>query len=714
MQDLITGFQEITPYNKTIDLKADFVMVYGQRDYAVRALKWQEKGYRTALMTGVAWGDYQDYLDGAYDGTSHRDESQQSQSGHKAEHCSPDTPYMIPTISFIDYLTEQLKKAIDDGVCEIFLEEPEIFSSCGYSEAFKREWQVFYRELWQPPHEGYDTFYKASVLKANLYRRCLSRLSEALKDYAMTRYNRIIKIYAALHSIVNYTQWNIVSPNSLLCGIDELDGFIAQVWTGTSRCEVPYEGVKSILTFEAAIIEYGILAELTRRSQKDIYFLHDPVEDSGSMSWQFYKDSYLQTVAASLFYPEIYKYEIVPWPDRVFNGSYKNDDGTITAIPDSYRAELLVIMQALRNMKTDDIRWDTPQYPIGLLLSDSMMYQRFYRPDDMGVCFPFSKGDGCYNKDDLRSFSPLYGLTLPLIKHGIFLRPVLLDRVGVTDNFLSDVRLLILSYEFMKPLNRVVHNELAAFIANGGVLIYVGDDSDPYHHVPGWWNSFGSTDDTPFSHLKRLLSIELNSGKPEEIGIHSYGLGLLIHLAKHPSVLTRSAQEAKRLRDAVDIGLRHLSLPVIKTNEAFIMRRGAYVTAHRMASNEQKEEVTVGGTLINLTDMKLCVTSGYPLKQGSSAILYDLEYGISQHKGRPFIAASSMQADEQEITNKGFKFKLSGADGGMGVIRIYIGTKPKSVTFSGKLLDFDYDDSSGTVYVTVQSNPNKKLMHIEF
>ena len=37
---------------------------------------WRERGYRVHLMTGVSWGNYQDYLYGGFDGTNHVDNAQ--------------------------------------------------------------------------------------------------------------------------------------------------------------------------------------------------------------------------------------------------------------------------------------------------------------------------------------------------------------------------------------------------------------------------------------------------------------------------------------------------------------------------------------------------------------------------------------------------------------------------------------------------------------
>ena len=51
------------------------------------------------------------------------------------------------------------------------MEEPEFWDRSGYSEAFKREYEIYYKEPWRPQHEDLDVQYKSARLKAYLYSR---------------------------------------------------------------------------------------------------------------------------------------------------------------------------------------------------------------------------------------------------------------------------------------------------------------------------------------------------------------------------------------------------------------------------------------------------------------------------------------------------------------------------------------------------------------
>ena len=148
-----TGVQDSAPYAEEYSLQSDFVMVYGlDNDLAGRIREYRKHGYITHLMTGISWGDYQDYLNGSFDGRSHWDEAQTDRNGHPVLHgfnvpC-PDVPYMVPTDAFADYLISKIKPAIDEGVNDIHMEEPEFWAHSGYSDAFRREYRIYYGEDW--------------------------------------------------------------------------------------------------------------------------------------------------------------------------------------------------------------------------------------------------------------------------------------------------------------------------------------------------------------------------------------------------------------------------------------------------------------------------------------------------------------------------------------------------------------------------------------
>ncbi len=86
----LTGYQASGDFRPSVDLQCDFVMVYGIDDTMPdRIRQYREKGYVIHLMTGIAWGEYQDYLDGKWDGRKHWDEGQVERSGKDVIHNPP-------------------------------------------------------------------------------------------------------------------------------------------------------------------------------------------------------------------------------------------------------------------------------------------------------------------------------------------------------------------------------------------------------------------------------------------------------------------------------------------------------------------------------------------------------------------------------------------------------------------------------------------------
>ena len=121
-----TTFQSGQSWRPTLDNRADAVMVYGvggnPSDKAdpgsveSRLASWRERGYETHFMTGIAWGGYQDYFTGAWDGAAHLDEGQVRMAGDTIWHGRL-VPYIVPTENYLAYFRERvIKRVIDAGV----------------------------------------------------------------------------------------------------------------------------------------------------------------------------------------------------------------------------------------------------------------------------------------------------------------------------------------------------------------------------------------------------------------------------------------------------------------------------------------------------------------------------------------------------------------------------------------------------------------------
>ena len=302
-QEQRLSFQTSGPWNPRVNLNADVAMVYGiDRTLPERMKSWRDRGYITQVMTGVAWGQYQDYLFGRWDGKNHEDEAQAEKSGAKIGH-GRDVYYMSPGPSYGEYLASGVRKALDAGAEAVYLEEPEFWVRGGWNEGFKREWKDYYHEDWVAPDASPEAQYRASKLKYYLYRRALAQVFASVKQWGQ-EHSKSIPCYVPTHSLINYVHWHIVSPESSLLQVG-CDGYIAQVWTGTSRTPNFYRNVKKERTFETAFLEYGAMQNLVRASGRRVWYLNDPIEDNANHTWNDYRTNWQNTLTASLLQPDV-------------------------------------------------------------------------------------------------------------------------------------------------------------------------------------------------------------------------------------------------------------------------------------------------------------------------------------------------------------------------------------------------------------------------
>jgi hypothetical protein len=114
------------------------------------------------------------------------------------------------------------------------------------------------------PDSSSDAQYRASKLKCFLYRRTLAQVLDSVKQYDR-EHGVINPCYVGAHSLINYAHWTIVSPESSLIDVG-VDGYIAEVRTGTARTPNVYEGRRKERTFTTAFLEYRAMQNLVRGS----------------------------------------------------------------------------------------------------------------------------------------------------------------------------------------------------------------------------------------------------------------------------------------------------------------------------------------------------------------------------------------------------------------------------------------------------------------
>lgn len=688
-----TAFQTSSPWIPQIDVRSDIAIVYGVNDhkdisFEERVASWRKRGYTTHFMTGIAWGQYQDYFLGKWDGKNHLSEGQVERNGDTIWH-GKYVPYIVPVKSFLEYMkTAIIKRVIDAGITSIYLEEPEFWARAGYSDAFKQEWQAYYGFPWRAQHESPENTYLSSKLKYQLYYNAIKEVSAYAKAYGKEK-GQEVKVFIPTHSLVNYSSWKIVSPEASLASLPSVDGYIAQVWTGTSREPTYFNGTEKERVFENAFLEYGSMVSMTAPTGRKMFFLTDPIED-WPRDWADYKKNYQATFTAKLLYPTVNNYEVMPWPERIYTRPYKlaNSDSAVL-IPDYYATQMQVMVNALNNMptSTQQVSGDNG---IGVLMGNSLMFQRF--PTHNGFEDP--------------QFSNFYGQTLPLLKRGVPVQTVHMENLGY-ENTLKNVQVLVMSYSNMKPMNPEIHEQLTHWVKQGGVLLYVGKDDDPYQGVMEWWNTNGNTYKTPAQHLFKLLGLqEITSNSKTSVG---KGTVYLIRQNPKDFVLRNNQDKAyvSLVEQAFATATRGKSL-TFKNN--FYLERGPYDLISVLDESISQESYTVKNRVIDLFDPKLPIRSGKEVKPGEQAFLYNLSRVENQAK--PQVLASASRIYEEQQSRGQYQFLSKSPANTFNSMRILLPNQPRAVLLTdqtGKaveILEQTWDDSSKTSYLRFKNDPD--------
>ncbi|GET23998.1 hypothetical protein [Prolixibacter sp. NT017] len=701
-----TTFQTSREWMPTIDVRADAVMVYGvggnpsdrskRVSFEERLKSWRDHGYVAHFMTGIAWGEYQDYFTGQWDGKMHLDEGQVQQNGDTIWHGHM-VPYIVPSENYLKYLKEKhVKRVIDAGVKAIFMEEPEFWARAGYSEAFRREWKAFYGFDWRPQDKSPENTYLANKLKYHLYYRALNEVFTYAKEYGKSK-GMDVKCYVPTHSLVNYSQWKIVSPEASLASLPCVDGYIAQVWTGTSREPNYFNGKAKERVFETAFLEYGSMVSMTAPTHRKLFLLTDPVED-WPRNWQDYKQNYEATFTAELLYPTVNNYEVMPWPERIYTRPYRlaGSDKEVL-IPRYYSTQMQVMINALNKMPVSNHAVSGSQ-GISILMSNSLMFQQF--PEHDGYRDP--------------RFSNFYGQTLPLLKRGVPVGISHMENLSYPEA-LKNTKVLIMSYSNMKPMSGEGHEYLTNWVQNGGVLIYCGRDDDPYQSVEEWWNKEGNRYKAPSEDL--FVKMGLNPDLPA--GQYTVGKGVVYVIREDPKeFVLKKGGDASFIHIVKNAYEKSAHAGKLVFKNSFYLERGSYDIVSVVDEGVDSKPFTIHGAFIDLYDPKLPVLSVKTVQPGREALLFDLHRVKSKKK--PQVLAAAARVYDETRKRKQYSFLVKSPLKTTNSMRILLPKKPRKVQAQdagGNELpnvQTSWDNQSHTYWMGFENSPDGITVKIEW
>ncbi|MDN3582345.1 hypothetical protein [Mucilaginibacter flavus] len=688
-----TAFQTASPWMPEIDVRADIAIVYGVNDrpgmsFEQRVQTWRDHGYQTNFMTGIAWGDYKDYFLGKWDGKNHLGVGQVTMKGDTIFH-GKDMPYVVPDASFIEYMkTAVVKRVIDAGITNIFLEEPEFWARAGYSAGFKQQWQTFYGFPWKPQDASAENTYLSSKLKYHLYFDAIKQVSSYAKAYGKSK-GVNIKVFIATHSLVNYSSWQIVSPEASLASLPGIDGYIAQVWTGTSREPTYFNGLQKERVFENAYLEYGSMVSMTAPTGRKMFFLTDPIEDR-EKDWADYKRNYQATFTAKLLYPIVSDYEVMPWPERIYTHPYKvAGTNEKTLIPQYYSTQMQIMVNALNSMPPS-VNKVTGVNGIGVLMSNTLMFQRF----------------PTHNGYDDPQFSNFYGQTLPLLKRGVPVQTVHMENLQYAAS-LKNIKVLVISYANMKPVSAAIHQQLTAWVKQGGVLIYCGRDDDPYQSVMEWWDTKGNKFTAPSQHLFKLLGINPTKTNQQ----FKVGKGAVYVMRQNPKeYVLQTGKDSAYISTVKQAYEKDAHAGELSFKNSLYLERGPYDIISVLDENADSKPYTVKGPVIDLFDPQLPVLANKVVNPGEQSLLIDL--ARVANKNIPQVLTSASRIYSEGVTPNSYSFIAKSPVKTLNSARVLLPVQPKQIVVTdskGQVIadvKTTWDTSSNTLYLGFANSPD--------
>lgn len=455
-----TTFQTGAAYEPRLDLQTDAVIVYS--DDPARINGWRQAGYLIQTMGGFR--DYAPYAEANPGSVQTRKNGEPMQIQGSF--------YLAPTEDRKQRQLDYYRRAVDAGSQAVVPEEPEYWAQAGYEEFFKTAWQQAYNIPWQPPHESILNRWRADQLKANLM---MQMVHDILSDTQQRSPN--VRRMVAVHSPLNYALWAICFAHYQTLLNPLVQEVIGQVWSDTVRMPILSDGAWKTESFAMAYLEYASLVGLLRDTGKTLWFLMDPLSDVPDQDISLLKRYYADTLIAATLFPEVSRYEVLPWPERIFG-----------RVPPEYAGTILSAVRALEQIAQQSAQpMDAGSPEIGILFSDSMVYQR-----------------GEPEPSHLEDF---FGLAIPLVKAGLPLQVLSLERVP-EPGYLRRVKVLLLSYDYQKPLSPAVHDALVQWVQNGGWLLMTGG-TDAYNDAPGWWKETGAG--SPLSALLTTMGLRVST-----------------------------------------------------------------------------------------------------------------------------------------------------------------------------------------------------------
>ena len=680
------------------------------------------------------------FIDGMFDGKTHYDTVIKKKDGSDWQFgLLPGLPYILPTKEWNDYIASKLIDGIDFGATAVTMQELGVFGDTGYEQAFRDEWKNYYGTewpdtLWSDPGH----YYMGQDLRNYMAKRQVEQVFKAIKNYKSS-----VKTIFSNHTSPSYYGFYNSVGNHDIMALDVVDGVEGQSWSNTIMLPFKYDGKTEQRPFVTAFSEYSYWSVLGRQfPDKEIYVITDPKGDGFNgppvIPLEKCGELYRHQIVSQLAFSDIYRYNTVVWPDRAMSRGGSAELPPVST--DAFNTVICNIVSLQANMYKyqDPIITENQPLKTGVMLLDSM-------------CYP---AGGPKNPVTYESF---FNSFAGLFYNGVIVESIPAGREKSQNDVLKSYDLIIVSYDLMKPQNTLVNEELAEYVKNGGIILFLSGQAAYEDLDSSWWKQAGlfcPLDDL-FSRVgiqsgerktnlrsalltpsdanlakaigefnvsgSRLIGYE-NAGNAAPIyygddgGViafeKAYGSGHFYYFGIDPSFFGETGKGGILFDIVKAIAAETKSVSIISSG-SISYRRGPIYGFFSLSGDCTTEQ----GKFIDMFDSNLSVVYSLTVPQGQSALLYDVSKKLSgKNPGILFAQGNNPALYESK---KQLRVVTAGPSDTFGCIRVYLpGGKDSAeitaVNGDGKnvLVSYDYDETSGTMLITYNNDVLKVIVDV--
>ena len=241
----------------------------------------------------------------------------------------------------------------------------------------------------------------------------------------------------------------------------------------------------------------------------------------------------------------------------------------------------------------------------------------------------------------------------------------------------------------------------------GGILVYSGQDNDPFQSVQEWWNQGNMKYNVASDHLFEIMNMGTN---PQE-GEYAYGKGTVYVLRNDPKEFAMQAGQDTKLVDIVKRMYEQKSKAgKLEFKNSFYLARGQYDLIAVLDENNNTTPYTLKGILIDLFDPQLPVLKEKVVLPGEQAFLFNV--GRVKDKSKPQVLASASRIYDEKISKSTYSFVAKSPINTTNTMRVLLPAKPNKCLITApdgteqKGAQWSWDEYSKTCLLTFENNPD--------